>query len=439
LGNGLAETWTFGTAQKQPTQLAVSGVNATWTWGYGADSTNNGNVMSAGIAANGVNITQSFGYDKINRLTGSSETGGPGWTRNYGYDNWANGWVTANSGLTLASTTPFCTSTCSNFDTNNRLNIMSSAYDVAGNQTGIASSLSAYDAENRQISYALGGVTTTYTYDGDGRRVKKVSGSTTTVYVYDAQGQLAAEYAPVQAAACVTCYLTADTLGSTRMITDETGTQRECHDYLPFGEEIPRTGAGGCYTSNTSNTLKFTGKERDQETGLDYFQARYYSGAQGRFTSPDEFKGGIVDPLTGQDIETNTALPYADIGDPQTLNKYMYVRNNPLRYVDPDGHDFGDWLQTGAEFVEGVARGGAASVSMGAVGAPSSSDTLASRIGQAVGAGVVGFVGTNAAEAGVVGGVLTSPSGVGAVAGGAVAVAGVAAAVGAVKELRLST
>jgi RHS repeat-associated protein len=182
-----------------------------------------------------------------------------------------------------------------------------------------------------------------------------------------------------------------------------------------------------------------SGKERDQETGLDYFQARYYSGAQGRFTSPDEFKGGIVDPLTGQDIETNTALPYADIGDPQTLNKYMYVRNNPLRYVDPDGHDFGDWLQTGAEFVEGVARGGAASVSMGAVGAPSSSDTLASRIGQAVGAGVVGFVGTNAAEAGVVGGVLTSPSGVGAVAGGAVAVAGVAAAVGAVKELRLST
>jgi RHS repeat-associated protein len=322
LGNGLTENWTFGTAQKQPTQLAVSGVNASWTWGYGADSTDNGNVMSAGIAANGVNVSQSFGYDKINRLTGSSETGGPGWTRNYGYDNWANGWVTANSGLTLASTTPVASS---NFDANNRLNIMSSAYDVAGNQTGIASSVSAYDAENRQISYALGGVTTTYTYDGDGRRIKKVSGSTTTVYVYDAQGQLAAEYAPVQPAACVTCYLTADTLGSTRMITDETGTPRECHDYLPFGEEIARTGAGACYTASTSNTLKFTGKERDVETGLDYFGARYLSAAQGRWTIPDW--SARQDPV-----------PYATVADPQTLNLYAYVRNNPLSRPDLDGH-----------------------------------------------------------------------------------------------------
>jgi RHS repeat-associated protein len=85
-------------------------------------------------------------------------------------------------------------------------------------------------------------------------------------------------------------------------------------------------------------TQKFTGKERDAETGLDYFLARYYSGPQGRFTSPDEFKGEIVDALSGQDIDTDTVLTYADIRDPQTLNKYVYVRNSPLRYVDPDGH-----------------------------------------------------------------------------------------------------
>jgi RHS repeat-associated protein len=81
-----------------------------------------------------------------------------------------------------------------------------------------------------------------------------------------------------------------------------------------------------------------TGKERDTETGLDYFGARYFSGAQGRFTSPDEFPGGIVDPFTGQEISQPGPLPYADITDPQTLNKYAYVRNNPLRYTDPDGH-----------------------------------------------------------------------------------------------------
>jgi RHS repeat-associated protein len=83
---------------------------------------------------------------------------------------------------------------------------------------------------------------------------------------------------------------------------------------------------------------QFTGKERDAETGLDYFLARYYSGAQGRFLSPDEFKGGPDDALTGRDIIPPGPLPYADIANPQTLNKYTYTINNPLRYVDPDGH-----------------------------------------------------------------------------------------------------
>jgi RHS repeat-associated protein len=86
---------------------------------------------------------------------------------------------------------------------------------------------------------------------------------------------------------------------------------------------------------------KFTGKERDLETGLDFFEARYYSSPQGRFTSPDEFKGGF-DDLDGKPAFSPGPLPYADIGDPQTLNKYAYVRNNPLRYTDPNGHCFWD-------------------------------------------------------------------------------------------------
>jgi RHS repeat-associated protein len=85
---------------------------------------------------------------------------------------------------------------------------------------------------------------------------------------------------------------------------------------------------------------RFTGKERDAETGLDFFLARYYSAAQGRFLSPDEFKGGPDDALTGQDIIASGPLPYADIRNPQTLNKYAYVLNDPLRYVDPDGHSY---------------------------------------------------------------------------------------------------
>ena len=71
----------------------------------------------------------------------------------------------------------------------------------------------------------------------------------------------------------------------------------------------------------TLRTLEFTGKERDAETGLDYFGARYFSGAQGRFTSPD--------------------VPLADQWekDPQSWNLYSYVRNNPLRFIDPTGRE----------------------------------------------------------------------------------------------------
>jgi RHS repeat-associated protein len=66
-----------------------------------------------------------------------------------------------------------------------------------------------------------------------------------------------------------------------------------------------------------NNKIKFTGKERDAETGLDYFGARYFSGAQGRYTSPD--------PIAGL------------LANPQSLNKYAYVINNPLIATDPTG------------------------------------------------------------------------------------------------------
>jgi RHS repeat-associated protein len=68
----------------------------------------------------------------------------------------------------------------------------------------------------------------------------------------------------------------------------------------------------------------FTSYERDDETGLDYAQVRYYGSSMGRFTSPDPY------------------MPSAQVASPQTWNRYTYVLNNPLNYVDPTGLDFSD-------------------------------------------------------------------------------------------------
>jgi RHS repeat-associated protein len=99
------------------------------------------------------------------------------------------------------------------------------------------------------------------------------------------------------------------------------------HDYLPFGEEIP-SGIGGrtnLWDDNDNINQKFTGKERDTESGLDYFGARYFASSMGRFMSPDW-------------SANEEPVPYAKLDDPQSLNLYSYVRNNPLSRVDADGH-----------------------------------------------------------------------------------------------------
>jgi RHS repeat-associated protein len=111
--------------------------------------------------------------------------------------------------------------------------------------------------------------------------VSKTLNGVTTTFVYDPEGQLAQDYGgpTIPLSETGTRYLTTDHLGSTRLLTKADGTVAVTYDYLPFGMEFAQ--------SADTNRIRFTGKERDAETGLDYFGARYMSSAQGRWTTPD--------------------------------------------------------------------------------------------------------------------------------------------------------
>jgi RHS repeat-associated protein len=128
-----------------------------------------------------------------------------------------------------------------------------------------------------------------------------------------------------------------DALGNIRVITDDKGNVLERHDYLPFGEECT---TGPCATNpgvGGGQPRKFTGKERDEETGLDYFGARYYRANTGRFTT--------VDPVYTWN---------ENLLDPQRWNRCAYARNNPLRYVDPNGEQVAEAIRQWGQQAKGL-------------------------------------------------------------------------------------
>jgi RHS repeat-associated protein len=112
-----------------------------------------------------------------------------------------------------------------------------------------------------------------------------------------------------------------DPLGTRRAQTDYAGVLEQTCASLLFGDAL-----------NCTNSLQFptehhfTGKERDAESGNDYFGARYFASTMGRWMSPDW--SAKTEPV-----------PYAKLDNPQSLNLYGYVGNNPLRYADADGHE----------------------------------------------------------------------------------------------------
>jgi len=202
--------------------------------------------------------------------------------------------------------------------------VQSYSYDANGNMTGGAGRSIIYDFENRAIQITKMGVTTDFVYDGDGGRVSKTVGGTTTTYIgkhYLCEngackrlifsGDL--RIAEVDSTSGDPIYFHTDHLGSTGVVTDKLGNNIEDITYYPYGLSYSDTG-----TENVR--YKFTGQELDFSTDLYFYNARYYDPSLARFISADSI---VPDPL-----------------DPQSFNRYSYVRNNPINLTDPTGHSF---------------------------------------------------------------------------------------------------
>jgi RHS repeat-associated protein len=270
---------------------------------------------------------QSFAYDSLNRIY-SGQSNGPQWGETFTIDSWGN--LTNETGITGKTNHEGLNTSAG---TNNQLSGF--GYDATGNMTSNGSATYVYDAENRLI--ATGGYS--YIYDGDGQRVEKctegttpgtcATGATGTLYwrgvgsdplsETDLAGNVQNTYVffggqrvARRDSAGLVHYYFSDHLGTHGVVENATATVCEQDiDYYPYG------GAQNDYCAVTPQNYKFTGKERDTESGLDNFGARYHGSSLGRFMTPD--------PIAGQ------------IASPQSLNLYSYVRNSPLVFIDPSG------------------------------------------------------------------------------------------------------
>lgn len=336
LGNGRWESTRFN-SRLQPTKIAVDSTQLSdnilkLEYSYGTTH-NSGNILSQQITIPTVGgnpefvASQNYQYDSLNRLTEASETvpNQTGWQQTFVYDRYGNRRFDTAQNRTTTLPVNCATAVCNPEinQSNNRL--IGTSFDSAGNTTVDANSQQyLYDGENKLVEArdAAGNLLGKYWYDGDGKRVKKYVPATgeVTVFVYDASGKTVEEYSTKLSDAPQVAYLTSDHLGSPRLNTGPSGAVVSRHDYRPFGEEIFSTSrnTGNGYDSDEVRK-KFTKYERDEETDLDFAEARYYNSTLGRF--------GQTDPELGS----------AKASIPQSFNRYSYVLNNPLIYIDPSG------------------------------------------------------------------------------------------------------
>lgn len=342
MGNGAVESYFYNSRlQLQSLDLTRSGTQLQhYDYKYGVYSPvtntldeirNSGQIAQIeGFIETQKQWRQRFTYDTLGRLLSAREFRGDNsqqsYLVNYDYDVFGNRYQKQSQNANNPFTQVWVEANQLDQSTN-RFN-SGITYDEAGNvivDSKFRNRKFEYDANNRQKQSKnldnTGAVVSVF--DAVGQRVAtQVGGSLTEVLVYDVMGKLVAEYSSATVVGG-TQYIFSDHQNSPRVVSNNAGTIIARHDYLPFGEEalngigMRTTGQG--YGGNGAARQKYAGMEINNATGMAHTLWRQYDSLSGRWTAPDPYRGSM------------------SVDSPQSLNRYLYVNNDPLNQVDPDG------------------------------------------------------------------------------------------------------
>ncbi|PDV97132.1 DUF6531 domain-containing protein [Candidatus Chloroploca asiatica] len=339
--NGVTTTNTYNAASRL-TNLSTTGpAGSLVSISYSYDAVGNRTAMTEPTG------TTTYSYDALYRLTGVSYPTDAPAAVSYTYDPMGNR-------LTLTEDSVV---TSYSYDAADRLTAISTGnttttltWDNHGQMLSKGDQTFSWDVAGRMIGLTNGATTASYTYNGDGVRVGRTVDGTATSYLQDlafglpqvlveTSGADTTRYVlgldQIAQVGTTTSYYHSDALGSVRAMSDSVGQATATYIYDAFGGVRTQTGGAG-------NAYTFTGEQADPEAGMVFLRARYYDPEVGRFLSRDVYPASVYVPAS--------------------LSRYIYVQNNPLRYIDPlgltpqEGSNQGQFSQAGwmnSEWLQG--------------------------------------------------------------------------------------